>query len=41
MPQATALCCLEDMELKMINQNAARFYDEIAYRGGREEFFFF
>mmetsp|Transcript_13612 Transcript_13612/g.40555 ORF Transcript_13612/g.40555 Transcript_13612/m.40555 type:complete len:297 (+) Transcript_13612:170-1060(+) len=31
MPEATALCCLEDMELKMINQNAARFHDEIAY----------
>ena len=23
-----ALCCLEDMELKMINQNCLRFYDE-------------
>lgn len=31
MPHATALCCLEDMELKMINQNALRFYDEVAY----------
>ena len=31
MPHATALCCLEDMELKMINQNCLRFYDEVAY----------
>mmetsp|Transcript_10231 Transcript_10231/g.33786 ORF Transcript_10231/g.33786 Transcript_10231/m.33786 type:complete len:285 (+) Transcript_10231:755-1609(+) len=31
MPYATALTCLEEMELKMIHQNSCRFYDEIAY----------
>ena len=31
MPYATALTCLESMELKMIHQNSCRFYDEIAY----------
>lgn len=31
MPYATALCCLDTMELKMIHQNACRFHDEIAY----------
>ena len=36
MPHATALCCLEDMELKMINQNCLRFYDEVAYDTDRK-----
>jgi len=31
MPAATALCCLEDMELKLIHQNACRFRGQIAY----------
>ena len=30
-PHASALCCLEDMEIKMIHQNSCRFYDEVAY----------
>lgn len=31
MPHATALCCLQDMTLKMIHQNSIRFYQQIAY----------
>mmetsp|Transcript_13710 Transcript_13710/g.20450 ORF Transcript_13710/g.20450 Transcript_13710/m.20450 type:complete len:283 (+) Transcript_13710:96-944(+) len=31
MPYATALSCLKDMQIEMIHQNSARFYDEIAY----------
>ncbi|KAH8082997.1 hypothetical protein JL720_8509 [Aureococcus anophagefferens] len=31
MPKASALCCLEDMEIKMIHQNSCRFLDEVAY----------
>lgn len=30
-PWATALCCLQDMELPMCHQNNLRFYDDIAY----------
>lgn len=30
-PKASALCCLEDMEIKMIHQNSCRFLDEVAY----------
>ena len=31
MPQATALCCLKDFEFLMLDQNACRFYQRIAY----------
>ena len=31
MPYATALCALEDSQLKWINQNALRFYQQVAY----------
>lgn len=31
MPQATALCCLQDFEFLMLDQNACRFYQRIAY----------
>ncbi len=31
MPYATALCCLHNYELQMIDQNACRFYNRIAY----------
>lgn len=31
MPHATALCCLQDFEFLMLDQNACRFHDRIAY----------
>ena len=31
MPYATALSCLRDFEFLMLDQNACRFYDRIAY----------
>jgi ribulose-5-phosphate 4-epimerase/fuculose-1-phosphate aldolase len=31
MPYATALCCLQDFEFLMLDQNACRFYGRIAY----------
>ncbi len=31
MPHATALCCLQDFEFLMLDQNACRFYNRIAY----------
>lgn len=31
MPHATALCCLQDFEFLMLDQNACRFYQRIAY----------
>lgn len=31
MPNATALCCLEDSVLEPISQNALRFYNDVAY----------
>ena len=31
MPHATALCCLKDFELLMLDQNACRFHDRVAY----------
>jgi ribulose-5-phosphate 4-epimerase/fuculose-1-phosphate aldolase len=31
MPHATALCCLKDFELLMLDQNACRFHGRIAY----------
>jgi ribulose-5-phosphate 4-epimerase/fuculose-1-phosphate aldolase len=31
MPHATALCCLEDFEFLMLDQNACRFHQRIAY----------
>ncbi|TRZ74096.1 MAG: hypothetical protein D4R95_01810 [Actinobacteria bacterium] len=31
MPHATALACLKDFEFMMLDQNACRFYDRIAY----------
>ena len=31
MPYATALCCLEDFEFLMLDQNACRFHQRIAY----------
>lgn len=31
MPNATALCCLQDFELLMLDQNACRFHGRIAY----------
>ena len=31
MPYATALCCLQDYEFLMLDQNACRFYGRIAY----------
>ena len=31
MPQTTALCCLQDFEFLMLDQNACRFYQRIAY----------
>jgi ribulose-5-phosphate 4-epimerase/fuculose-1-phosphate aldolase len=31
MPQTTALCCLQDYEFLMLDQNACRFYQRIAY----------
>ena len=31
MPYATTLCCLQDYELQMLDQNACRFYNRIAY----------
>jgi len=31
MPYTTALCTLEDSQLKWINQNALRFYQQVAY----------
>lgn len=31
MPYTTALCCLQDFEFQMIDQNACRFYERIAY----------
>lgn len=31
MPNATALCCLKDFEFLMLDQNACRFYQRIAY----------
>ena len=31
MPQTTALCCLENFEFLMLDQNACRFYGRIAY----------
>ena len=31
MPNTTALCCLKDFEFLMLDQNACRFYQRIAY----------
>lgn len=31
MPHATALCCLQDFEFLMLDQNACRFHQRIAY----------
>ena len=31
MPHATALCCLQDFEFLMLDQNACRFHNRIAY----------
>lgn len=31
MPYTTALCCLQDFEFQMLDQNACRFYRRIAY----------
>jgi ribulose-5-phosphate 4-epimerase/fuculose-1-phosphate aldolase len=31
MPHVTALCCLQDFEFLMLDQNACRFYQRIAY----------
>jgi len=31
MPNVTALCCLQDFEFLMLDQNACRFYQRIAY----------
>jgi len=31
MPYTTALACLKDFEFLMLDQNACRFYDHIAY----------
>ncbi len=31
MPYATTLCCLEGYEFQMVDQNACRFYNRIAY----------
>jgi len=31
MPHTTALCCLKDYEFQMLDQNACRFYQRIAY----------
>jgi ribulose-5-phosphate 4-epimerase/fuculose-1-phosphate aldolase len=31
MPHATALCCIKDFELLMLDQNACRFHGRIAY----------
>jgi ribulose-5-phosphate 4-epimerase/fuculose-1-phosphate aldolase len=31
MPHATALCCLQDFELLMLDQNACRFHGRVAY----------
>ena len=32
-PHATALCCLQDFEFQMLNQNVGRFHVRIAYDG--------
>lgn len=34
MPHATALCCLKDFELLMLDQNACRFHGRVAYDRG-------
>jgi ribulose-5-phosphate 4-epimerase/fuculose-1-phosphate aldolase len=34
MPNATVLCCLKDFELLMLDQNACRFHQRIAYDRG-------
>lgn len=31
MPYTTALCCLQDFELKMVHQNSCRFFGDVAY----------
>ena len=31
MPYATTLCCLQDYELQMVDQNACRFFNRIVY----------
>lgn len=31
MPHATALCCIEPMELRMVHQNSCRFFGALAY----------
>jgi ribulose-5-phosphate 4-epimerase/fuculose-1-phosphate aldolase len=34
MPHATALCCIKDFELLMLDQNACRFHGRVAYDRG-------